>query len=369
MKNFLITKSKRVRSTPFSSRIEEQGVSSYSVYNHMLLPTSFKSFEEEYFHLKKDVQIWDVSVQREIEISGPDSSKLVQLMTCRDLSDAKLKKCYYSPLIDKKGNLINDPVIFKINDSKWRVSIADSDVILYAKGIAETKNFNLEIEEAKVYTIAVQGPKSKKLMEKVFGYEIANLKFFSYDFFNFDGVKHLISKSGYSKQSGYEIHIENVKSGLKLYDHFFAVGKEFNVKPGCPNIIERIESGLLSYGNDMDNNDNPYECGFEKYVNLDSNIDFLGKEALKKVKKEGIKKKLMGVKIEIDQINLTDELKLHDTKNNEIGYLRSAVFSPSLKKVVGIAMIKIDYCNDNQHFKVNLNNKTVSGRICNLPIV
>ena len=369
MKNFLITKSKRIRSTPFSSRLEEQGVSSYTVYNHMLLPTSFKSFEEEYFHLKKDVQIWDVSVQREIEISGPDSKKLIQLMTCRDLTGAMLKKCYYSPLIDKKGNLINDPVIFKIDNDKWRVSIADSDVMLFAKGIAEAKNFNLDIEEAKVYTIAVQGPKSKNLMLKVFGEEIENLRFFNYDFFKFDGVKHLISKSGYSKQSGYEIHIENVKSGLKLYDHFFEAGKEFNVKPGCPNIIERIESGLLSYGNDMDNNDNPFECGFEKYINLESNIDFLGKEALKKVKKNGIKKKLMGVKIEIDQIHLTNEISLHDKNNYEIGSLRSAVYSPTFNKVVGIAMIKIDYCKENQDFNVNLNNKIVSGKICNLPIV
>ena len=239
-KNFLIIKSRRVRSTPFTSRIENQGVWGYSVYNHMLLPVSFGSVENEYLHLKEHVQIWDVSVQREIEITGADSDKLVQFMTCWDLSNAKLGKCYYAPLIDCNGNLVNDPVIFKLDEKKWRLCIADSDVLFFAKGLASGKNFNVDIYEANVNTIAVQGPKSENLMQKVFGDEIKELKFFNYKYYNFKGVKHLISKTGYSKQGGYEIHIENTTSGLELYDYFFEIGKEFNLKPGAPNHPERI---------------------------------------------------------------------------------------------------------------------------------
>ncbi len=367
MKKIPIIKNRRVRSTPFTPRIEKQGVSGYSVYNHMLLPVSFGSLEDEYLHLKEHVQIWDVSVQREIEITGADSDRLVQFMTCRDLSNAKLGKCYYSPLIDGNGNLVNDPLIFKLDEKKWRICIADSDVLFFAKGLASGKNFNVDIYEANVNTIAVQGPKSENLMQKVFGDEIKELKFFNYRYYNFKGVKHLVSKTGYSKQGGYEIHIENITSGLELYDYFFKIGKDFNVKAGAPNAIERIEGGLLSYGNDMDNRDNPLECGFDKYVNLESDILFLGKEKLKKIKKEGIKKKLMGVKIDTKSIDITEGIPLN-LKNINIGELRSGAFSPKFGKIVGIAMIKKEFCKISQEFQIKLNNKLVKGKICNLPI-
>ena len=308
----ILTRSRRLRGTPFTSRIEKQGVKSYTVYNHMLLPTTFSTPEEEYKHLKEHVQIWDVSVQREIEISGKDSSELVQLMTCRNLSDSKIGKCYYAPLVDSDGGLINDPLIYKVNDDKWRVCIADSDVLLFAKGIASVKRMDVNIFEAKIDTLAVQGPKSLDIMKKIFGDKIRDLKFFRFDFFEFDKKKFLISRSGFSKQGGYEIHVENVRDGLDLYDYFFKIGKEFNLKPGTPNHPERIEGGLLSYGSDMDNNDNPLECGFDKYVDLDSDIVFLGKENLIKIKNNGIKRKLMGVKIDINKIDVSEEIQLFD---------------------------------------------------------
>ena len=368
MKKFEISKNRRVKITPYTSRLESYGVGGYTVYNHMLLPTYFKSLEDEYFHLKKDVQLWDVSVQKQIEVSGSDSHKLVQLMTCRDLSGAKVLKCYYVPLIDGNGNMINDPLVLKVEDMKWRICIADSDVLLYAKGIADSMKLNVKIHETKISTLAVQGPKSLDVMRKVFGDEISKLKFFNFNYFKFEGIDFMISKSGFSKQGGYEIYVENSKSGLKLYDYIIKVGNKFNLKPGCPNVIERIEGALLSYGNDMDNNDNPFECGLDKYVSLESNIEFLGKKALKKVKLEGIRRKLMGVKINEKNINLTSELKLVDENKKTIGYLRSAVYSPRFKKIVGIAMINLDYCKDSQNFKININNKEASGSVCSLPM-
>ena len=368
MKNFYISKSRRVRSTPFTKKIEEQGVKSYTVYNHMLLPTSFSNVDEEYLHLKKDVQIWDVSVQREIEISGKDAHQLVQLMTCRDLSKSKVGSCYYVPLIDSNGGMVNDPLIYKLEDNIWRVCIADSDVLLYAKGIAAGKKLNVEIFEANIDTLAVQGPKSFKLMEDVFGKEINELKFFKYNFFKFKNNKFLISRSGFSKQGGYEIHVENVKAGLELYDYFFEVGKKYNIKPGAPNHAERIEGGLLSYGNDMLISDNPFECGFEKLVHLNDNVEFIGKDSLKKILKNGIKRKLMGVKINSDTLNLTS-VDMFNKKKQIIGNLRSAAFSPTFKKIVGIAMINKEYCENNEIFNINLNDNLVDGEVCELPII
>jgi len=369
MKTFSIAKSRRLRGTPYTSRIEKQGVTAYTIYNHMLLPAAFGTLEDSYHHLKEHVQVWDVAAERQVEISGKDSAKLVQLMTCRDLSKSKDGRCYYCPIIDDNGGLINDPVVLRLNENKWWVSLADSDVILFAKGLAIGNKFDVKIFEPDVDIMAVQGPKSFDLMEKVFGDKIVNLKFFGFDYFEFGGDKHLIARSGWSKQGGYEIYVEHNDSGLKLYDHLFEIGKEFNVKPGCPNLIERIESGLLSYGNDMDNGDNPYECGFDKYINIDSDVDFLGKEKLKQIKSDGIKKKLMGVKFDTDKISLTGSLDLTDQNNKKIGELRSACYSPHFKKVIGIAMMKKDHWNTDQDVKAKINSQNCIGKVCDLPFI
>ena len=369
MKNYFIAKSRRLRSTPYTERIENQGVTAYSVYNHMLLPASFGSLEDSYHHLKEHVQVWDVAGERQVEISGTDSAKLVQLMTCRDLSKAKVGRCYYCPIIDDKAGLINDPVVLKLGEQRWWISIADSDVILFAKGIAIGHKFNVKIFEPNVNILAVQGPKSFALMEKIFGKKITEMKFFGFDYFEFDGAKHLIARSGWSKQGGYEIYVENTKSGLSLYDKLFEAGKNFNVKAGCPNLIERIESALLSYGNDMDNDDNPLECGLDKYVNLDTEVNFLGKEKLKEVRNKGITRKLMGVIIDAKEINVSKSIKLINEKNLKIGELRSGTYSPNFKKVIGIAMLNKPYFEVSQTFKISINDSVFEGKVCDLPFI
>jgi dimethylsulfoniopropionate demethylase len=179
----------------------------------------------------------------------------------------------------------------------------------------------------------------------------------------------LIARSGWSKQGGYEVYVENTSSGQDLYDHLFEIGVEFNVKPGCPNLIERIESGLLSYGNDFDNQDNPFECGFEKYVNLESDVVFLGKEKLKKIKSDGIKRKLMGVQIEINEISLTGSVNIMNSDGNLIGDLRSACYSPHFKKVIGIAMIKEPFCKASETGKLEIDGKNIALKVCELPFI
>ena len=369
MKNYSIARSRRLRSTPYTSRIEKQGVTAYTSYNHMLLPAAFGSLEDSYHHLKENVQVWDVAGERQVEISGKDSGKLVQLMTCRDLSKSKVGRCYYCPIIDDKAGLINDPVILKLGEERWWISIADSDVILFAKGLAIGEKFDVKIFEPNVDILAVQGPKSFKLMEKIFGKKITEMKFFGFDYFEFSGAKHLIARSGWSKQGGYEIYVENTKSGLALYDKLFELGKEFNVKPGCPNLIERIESALLSYGNDMDNNDNPLECGLDKYVNLDTEVNFLGKEKLKEVTKMGISRRLMGVIIDTKEISVSKSIDLISDQNSKIGELRSGVYSPHFKKVIGIAMLEKPHYEVSQTFKISINDSTFEGKVCDLPFI
>ena len=369
MKTFSIAKSRRLRSTPYTSRIEEQGVTAYTTYNHMLLPAAFGSLEDSYHHLKESVQVWDVAGERQVEINGKDSAKLVQLMTCRDLSKSRDGRCYYCPIIDDKGGIINDPVVLRLSSDRWWLSIADSDVLLFAKGLAIGNNFSVNIFEPDVNIIAVQGPKSFKLMEKIFGEKITQLKFFDFDYYDFKETKHLIARSGWSKQGGYEIYVEHTKSGLDLYDTLFEKGKDLDVKPGCPNLIERIESALLSYGNDIDINDNPLECGFDKFVNVDSDINFLGKEKLTKIKSEGVSKKLMGVKLDLKKINITESIDIMDENINPIGELRSGFYSPYFDQVIGIAMLNKPNWNVNQAIKININDQAFDGKVCDLPFI
>ena len=369
MKKFPIVKSRRLRSTPYTDRIEAHGVSSYTVYNHMLLPASFKSLESDYHHLKEFVQVWDVAAERQVEITGKDSAKLVQLMTCRDLSKSKVGKCYYSPLVDQEGLLVNDPIINKLAEDRWWLSIADSDVIFFAKGIASGNKFEVEIKEPNVNILAVQGPLAENLMAKLFGEEIRELKFFNFKYFNYKEHKYFIARSGWSKQGGFEVYVEDDIAGQDLYDYLFESGKEFNIRPGCPNLIERIESALLSYGNDFDNRDNPFEANFDKFVNLDSDVNFLGKEKLKKIQQDGITRKLMGVKIDSNKIDMYCEKTLFDDKNNIVGYVRSATYSPTFKKVIGIAMINKPYWNSKDQFKIDIDERIFVGTVCDLPFI
>ena len=369
MKKFPIVKSRRLRSTPYTDRIEAHGVSSYTVYNHMLLPASFKSLESDYHHLKEFVQVWDVAAERQVEITGKDSAKLVQLMTCRDLSKSKIGRCYYSPLVDQEGLLVNDPIINKLAEDRWWISIADSDVIFFAKGIASGNKFEVEIKEPNVNILAVQGPLAENLMAKLFGEEIRDLKFFNFKYFNYKEHKYFIARSGWSKQGGFEVYVEDDIAGQDLYDYLFEFGKEFNIRPGCPNLIERIESALLSYGNDFDNRDNPFEANFDKFVNLDSDVNFLGKEKLKKIQQDGITRKLMGVKIESNKIDMYCEKTLFDDKNNIVGYVRSATYSPTFKKVIGIAMINKPYWNSKDQFKIDIDERIFVGTVCDLPFI
>ena len=212
-------------------------------------------------------------------------------------------------------------------------------------------------------------PLSDNLLAKIFGEEIRQLKFFNFKYYEFKGKKYFIARSGWSKQSGFEIYVEGFSYGQPMWDELFKLGKDLDVRAGCPNLIERIESALLSYGNDIDNNDNPLECGLDKYVNLDSAVNFLGKEKLKEVKQTGVSRKLMGVIIDTKEISVSKSMDLIDDKGSKIGELRSGVYSPHFKKVIGIAMLDKPYYEVSQEFKISVNDSTFEGKVCDLPFI
>ncbi len=290
--------SRRLRSTPFTSRVNAAGVKAYTVYNHMLLANNFRGVEQDYWHLRQHVQVWDVSCERQIQLKGPDAYKLTQLMTPRDLSKAKDDQCFYVPLCDEAGKIINDPIAIHVSEDTWWLSIADSDVMLWAKGLATGLDLNVEVSEPDVWPLAIQGPKAETLMSRVFGDTVNDIRFFRYKRLDYKGHPFIVARSGWSKQGGFEVYVDNAALGQQLWDELFEKGEDLQVGPGCPNAIERVESGLLSFGNDMDYNYTPLQCGLDKYCQLDNNLPSLSVAALAAQKAAGIPSKLMGLVVD-----------------------------------------------------------------------
>jgi len=218
--------SNRLRSTPFTSRVQQQGATAFTVYNHMLLPTEFESVEADYWHLCEHVQIWDVGAERQVEIVGPDAQKLVQWMTPRDLSQVVNGRCIYTPLADEQGYLINDPVALKLQENHWWLSIADSDVLLWAKGLASAAGLNVKIAEPDVWPLAVQGPKAEELLSRVMGDAVKDIRFFRFQSIPFNGHHFNVARSGWSKQGGFEIYVDHPEVGVALYDALFRAGAD-----------------------------------------------------------------------------------------------------------------------------------------------
>ena len=353
--------STRTRSTPFSSRVEACGVTAYTVYNHMLLPIVYRSLEKDYWHLCEAVQVWDVSCQRQVEITGPDTRRLVQLMTPRDLSQAENGQCLYAPLCDESGGMVNDPILIKHSNNHWWLSIADTDVLLWAKGLATGFGLNVNISEPDIWPLAVQGPKAENLLTRVFGEEIKKIGFFRSRKLDYKGNDFLIARSGWSKQGGFEIYVNDAELGRQLWDELFDKGEDLNVGPGCPNLIERIESGLMSFGGDMGYDTTPFECGLDHYVDLDAGIESLSIEALRTRKP---KTKLMGLVIE-KKVNLTDRQVF--IGNKVLGEITSNVWSPRYSVHLAFAKCDLELLGDQQDKYIKTSSGEAAVQITNLP--
>ena len=318
--------------------------------------------------MREHVQIWDVSCQRQVEISGPDAENLIQLMTPRKITTATIGDCYYLPIIDENAGMINDPVMLKIGEDKFWLSVADSDVLLYAKGIALGSKMDVTVSEPDVSPLAIQGPKAEQLIAKIFGEQIKHISFFKFGWIKFKGTQQLIARSGYSRQGGFEIYLQNSKLGSDLWDTIWEAGIEFKISPGCPNLIERIEGGLLSYGNEFTRENNPLEIGLGKFCSLDGSVDYLGRAALEKIASKGATKEIRGVIFGGDKCPTCSFPWPVMVENKKIGQITSAIWSPRLKKNVGLSLIDQKYWSAQQPVEVHCqDNKIRSGEISCLP--
>lgn len=336
----MLAPSRRLRRTPFSKGVEAAGVGGYTVYNHMLLPAFFESPEADYHHLKKHVQVWDVACERQVEIRGPDAGKLMQWLTPRDLRSMMPGQCFYLPVVDETGGMLNDPVAVKLSEERFWISIADSDLLLWVKAMANAHRMEVLVDEPDVSPLAVQGPKADDLMARVFGNDIRTLRFFRYGWYTFEGHDILIARSGYSKQGGFELYVEGWDLGMPIWNALFAAGEDLHVRAGCPNAAERIEGGLLSYGNDMTRENTPHECGLGRFCNTETAIGCIGRDALLRVAKDGPVRQIRAIEIK-DRVPVCDDAWPIMDKGKKVGQLTSAAWSPDHDCTVAIGMVRM----------------------------
>ncbi len=339
----LISPSRRLRRTPFSDGVEAGGVSAYTVYNHMLLPTVFRSVEEDYRHLKSAVQVWDVACERQVEVRGPDAAKLVQMLSPRDLRGMLPGQCYYLPMVDETGGMLNDPVAVKLAEDRWWISVADSDLLFWVKGIAHGYRLDVLIDEPDVSPLAVQGPLADDLMARVFGDSIRDLRFFRFGIYDFQGRSMVVARSGYSKQGGFEIYVDGADIAMPIWNALFEAGRDLEVRAGCPNGIERVEGGLLSYGNDMTRENTPHEAGLGRFCNTATAIGCIGRDALLRVAKEGPVQQIRAIEIDAAALPRCDRAWPLMAGDKRVGQVTSAAVSPDFGCGVGIGMVRMTH--------------------------
>ena len=345
----------RIRKSPFFEETVKAGASNFTTYNHMTMPVGYTSLEEEYKSLIEDVTLWDVAAERQVQIIGEDAAKFVQYLTPRNLSTFKDGFCRYAFLTDENGGIINDPLILKFNDQKFWLSLADSDALLWCKGVALSGKFKVEIDEPEACPLSLQGPKSKDLMNKISNSDdsIMNLKYYQFIETKLFDLDLIVARSGWSNQFGYEIYIKKEEDGSALWRGLMEAGKEFNIVPSCPNQIDRIEAGMISHLGDTTLDENPLELNLPKFYDLDQEAEFVGKQALKKIQQDGIKKQFTGFKISGEKIGYNmARIPVKNESNEKFGFITSCIYSPNFGCNIGLGYIDIRLINSKNIFNI-----------------
>ena len=334
----------QVRKSPYSDAALRWGAKGFSVYNHMYIPRDFGDPRQNFWYLVNDAILCDVSVERQVQIKGPDAAKFTQFLCCRDLSKCQVGQCKYVLITDQDGGIINDPILLKLAEDHFWLSIADSDVLLWARGVAVNSGMDVDISEPDVSPLQLQGPKSRDVLRAAFGDAPTELKYYRFMEFDWDGVPLIISRTGWSSELGYEIFLRDGTQGEKLWEHLMAVGGPLGLKPGHTSSIRRIEAGMLSYHADMTLANNPYEMGMGRLVDLDMEADFISKAALTLIKERGVSQQLVGLEIDGDPFVGSNDFFWPILKEGvKVGTVTSAIYSPRLQKNIALAMISIDH--------------------------
>jgi len=358
----------QIRKSPYFDSTVKWGATGFSVYNHMYIPRDFGDPEKNFWNLINDAILCDVAVERQVEITGPDAAEFTQLLTPRDLSNLSIGQCKYVLIINNEGGLLNDPILLRLGENHFWLSLGDSDILLWAQGVAINSGLDVSIKEPDVSPLQLQGPKSIDVMKSLFGENIINIKYYWLIETELNGIPLVVSRTGWSSELGYEIYLRDGSRGNELWELIMEAGKKFNLQPGHTSSIRRIEGGMLSYHADADININPFELGMDRLINLDNDNNFIGKDALIRIKETGIKRKQVGIIIDCDPLKGPNTTFWPIIKNgNQIGKITSAVYSPRLKKNIALGMLEIDHTEINTLFEIEILNNLYNARVVEKP--
>ena len=358
----------QIRKSPYFKSTVKWGATGFSVYNHMYIPRDFGNPEQNFWNLIEKSILCDVAVERQVEITGPDAYKFTQLLTPRDLSNIHIGQCKYVLITNNEGGILNDPILLRLAENHFWLSLADSDVLFWAQGVAINSGLRVNISEPDVSPLQLQGPTSKDIMVKLFGESIKDLKYYWFKEYNLDDIPLIISRTGWSSEFGYELFLRDGSKGNNLYEKIMSAGKEYGLQPGHTSSIRRIEGGMLSYHADADIHTNPFELGFDRLVSLDNDIEFIGKAALKKIKATGIKRKQVGLEINCEPLSGPNTTFWSIKKDNDkIGKVTSAIYSPRLKKNIALAMVSIKYSEIGTKLEIETNENTFEAVVVEKP--
>ena len=358
----------QIRKSPFFDATVRWGAQGFSVYNHMYIPRDFGDPEQNFWNLLNDAILCDVAVERQVQIKGPDASKFVQMMSPRDLSNMQVGQCKYVILTNQFGGVLNDPVLLRVKEDCYWFSLADSDVLFWALGLASNGDYDVEITEPDVSPLQLQGPKSRDIMIKLFGDEIKDLKYYWFKNLKLGDINLLVSRTGWSSELGYEIFLLNTEEGDEVYETIMQEGKGMGLHAGHTSTIRRIEGGMLSYHSDMNIDTNLLELGMDRLIDLDNDFDFIGKKALQKIAKEGVKNMQVGLVIHDDPMPRpnTKYWNIYHNKSM-VGKVTSAVYSPRLKKNIALAMVDINSSVIGTKLTVEKDNKVINAEVVEKP--
>jgi glycine cleavage system aminomethyltransferase T len=337
----LVQRGARLRRSPFFEATQRYAPRGFTVYNHTLFPTNYDDFEAEYRHLLEHVTLWDVAVERNVEVTGPDGFRFAQLLTCRDLSKCQVGQGKYVLITAPDGGVLNDPVMLRLDDNTFWFALADSDVLFYALGLAARAGMDVQIGEVDAAPLQVQGPRSKDVMGDLFGREVLDLRYYWFTRTEVDGIPCIVTRTGWTSEVGYEIYLLDPARGVDLWERIMEAGRPYDIRPTGPVDIRRIEGGIFNYRADMDWTNNPFELGLDRLVDLDSDAEFMGKEALRRIKEQGVSRKLVGVEIAGDRLEMNVTNWPVEVDGSRVGEVTSAIYSPRLAKNIGFAWVPI----------------------------
>jgi glycine cleavage system aminomethyltransferase T len=366
---FGITPSSRLRPSPFYEATLAEGVTAFTTYNHMLMPTGFGQPQAEYWRLINGVSQWDVAVERQVQLQGPDAAKLAQILCTRELSQCAVGQGKYVALCNHDGVLINDPILLKLDDDRYWLSIADSNIWFWARAIAAERGLRVTVSEPDVSPLAVQGPQAENVVASIFGDWVRGLKVFWFRNTEIAGIPVAVARSGWSKQGGFELYLMDGSKGTQLWNIVREAGKPWDIGPGNPNACERIESGLLSYGGDTDGSTNPFEVRMGKYVDLDVPDDVIGIQALRRIRRKGVQRQQLGVLIDGDQpVEPGFHWHAIHHRGAKVGDLTNCVWSYRLQRNIGFGLVAID-CAAGDRVEVHRHGQALSASLCALPFL